>query len=169
MDSLHVKVIMKWTTADPTISEFTRESCFVHLGRASIGRIGITMGALPVILPVRFGRLDGAVVFWAMHDTKLHAASDGAVVAFQVDAYEPSAGRGWSVLVQGMASAIPDNQQARALEDSGLPEVRPNGITSGGRDVIRINGTMVSGRNLQAEGEPSAHSQHPVGGGTVVR
>ena len=70
------------------------------LGRERVGRLGLSMRALPVVLPVNFAVVDGEVVFRTAEGTKLHAAAAGAIVAFEVVGYETSGGSGWSVLVQ---------------------------------------------------------------------
>ena len=54
----------------------------------TFGRVGVTSGGLPVILPVRYLYADGAITFRTGGGTKLRAAESGDVLAFQVDAYD---------------------------------------------------------------------------------
>ena len=78
------------------------------LGRATIGRIGIHSGALPVVLPVNFV-LDGdRIVVRTGTGTKLDAATRNAVVAFEVDEIDPDEHTGWSVLVVGTSCDASD-------------------------------------------------------------
>ncbi len=56
----------------------TREQCLDYLRRGGIGRVGLTMHGLPVILPVSFVFVDGDAVFRTGEGTKLHAAADNA-------------------------------------------------------------------------------------------
>ena len=75
-----------------------RQECLRLLATATIGRIGITLGALPVILPVNFRLVDDRIVFRTGVGTKLDAATCNTIVAFEVDAVDPSptpAGAWW--------------------------------------------------------------------------
>jgi nitroimidazol reductase NimA-like FMN-containing flavoprotein (pyridoxamine 5'-phosphate oxidase superfamily) len=92
--------------------------CWSRLRSTDIGRIGLTVGALPVILPVFFGVVDRSIVFRAEPGTTLAAAATGAVVAFEAGEYPSDRGRGWSVMVQGVAREITPADElapARAL------------------------------------------------------
>jgi len=86
--------------------ELSRGRCLELLASARVGRVGVSVRALPVVLPVSY-RLDGErVVFRTVPGTKLDAAVHRSVVAFETDAYDPDGVWGWSVLVQGVASEI---------------------------------------------------------------
>ena len=83
----------------------TRVDCLRLLRTVPVGRVGITVGALPVILPVNFLFFE-AVVFRTVPRTKLAAATASSVVAFEGDDYEIGGALGWSVVVQGTASEV---------------------------------------------------------------
>lgn len=85
-----------------------RAECLHLLSSVDVGRVGVSMDALPVILPVHFAVTDESVVFRSTLGTRLDAATLGAVVAFQADGYDPSGTSGWSVMLQGVAAAAPD-------------------------------------------------------------
>ena len=55
------------------------------LAGGEIGRVGITLGALPAIFPVNYRLVDGAIVFLTAPGSTMSAAVTGAVVAFEVD------------------------------------------------------------------------------------
>jgi nitroimidazol reductase NimA-like FMN-containing flavoprotein (pyridoxamine 5'-phosphate oxidase superfamily) len=80
--------------------------CRLLLATRTLGRVGLTSGALPVILPVEYLYDDGVIVFRTEPDAKLRAALHGAVLAFEVDAFDPLSGRGWSVLAHGRATVL---------------------------------------------------------------
>ena len=61
------------------------------------------LARLPAIIPVNYRVIDGAVVFWTSPGSKMSAAAEGAVVAFEVDDYQLADRSGWSVLVVGRA------------------------------------------------------------------
>src|SRR5438309_9372192 len=87
------------------------EECERLLAQGSMGRVGISIGALPVVLPVNYAMLDGDVVVRTGAGTKLDAALAGSVVAFEVDHVDPTYHEGWSVLLQGRASEIVDAEE----------------------------------------------------------
>lgn len=118
--------------------------CLELLGGASIGRVGVSIGALPAIFPVNYVVLDGAIVFRTGAGTKLAAATDNAVIAFEVDSFDPLDQSGWSVLVVGAAGVVTDPvEQDAACRLSLQPWVE------GERDhYVRVPVEFVSGRRI---------------------
>ena len=92
----------------PSMEVLSADECVELLGLVPVGRIAVTVNALPVVLPVNFVVIDQAVVLRTVVGTKLAAATARAVVAFEVDDYEVDGRSGWSVLVQGVASEVTD-------------------------------------------------------------
>ncbi|MGD0254024.1 MAG: pyridoxamine 5'-phosphate oxidase family protein [Acidimicrobiales bacterium] len=90
------------------VAVLEQAECLELLGRSSIGRVGVSMGAVPAVFPVNFAVLDQAIVFWASTGTKLDAATRNAVVAFEVDDVDALYHEGWSVLVVGIADELRD-------------------------------------------------------------
>ena len=88
------------------LRELSRARCLELLATTMVGRVGVSVRALPVILPVRYLVIGERVVFRSAPGTKLEAAIHRSVVAFQADAYDPYGAWGWSVLVQGVASEL---------------------------------------------------------------
>lgn len=76
----------------------SRAQCLELMGTEAVGRIGVSIGALPVVLPVNYILVTEDVVFRTIPGTKLDAAARHAVVAFEVDKYAPDGSCGWSVL-----------------------------------------------------------------------
>jgi uncharacterized protein len=121
-----------------------RDECLRLLGTATLGRIGVTSGALPTVLPINF-RFDGSrILFRTGVGTKLDAATQNAVVAFEVDQIDPFAHTGWSVVVQGVAHELTDPYE---LEDVQRP---PLARWAPGEDhrVVAIAPEIVSGRRI---------------------
>src|SRR5689334_4447739 len=84
------------------------------LTSAHLGRIGITSDALPTVLPVAFHCDGGQIVFRTVTGSKLEAATDNAVVAFEVDEVDPAARSGWSVVVTGVARELTEPDELAA-------------------------------------------------------
>jgi nitroimidazol reductase NimA-like FMN-containing flavoprotein (pyridoxamine 5'-phosphate oxidase superfamily) len=125
----------------------TRAECFEFLARASVGRIGVSIGALPVILPVHFAVHDQSVLLRTTLGTKLDAATLGSVVAFQADGWEQEEETYWSVLLQGIASEV----------EEGSHEARSVPIQSWGRmhqerRLVRIQTTNAYGKRFFVAG-----------------
>jgi Pyridoxamine 5'-phosphate oxidase len=81
----------------------SREECLSLMATVSVGRLGVSIDALPAILPVNFVLLREQIIVRTVPGTKLDAAAAQAVVAFEVDSYDPGGKWGWSVLVLGLA------------------------------------------------------------------
>jgi nitroimidazol reductase NimA-like FMN-containing flavoprotein (pyridoxamine 5'-phosphate oxidase superfamily) len=120
------------------------DDAFRLLAHGEVGRVGVTIGALPAIFPVNYRLIDGCIVFRSSPGSKLSAAASGSVVAFEVDDYHAADRSGWSVLVVGLSEVVHDLDVTFQLLDAGLePYVDgPRGA------VVRIVPTFVSGRRI---------------------
>ena len=75
--------------------------CWALLSTASLGRVALSVRALPMIVPVRFG-VDGRKLRAHLpRGTDLDDAVAGAVVAFEADGYDQDVGRAWTVHAVG--------------------------------------------------------------------
>jgi uncharacterized protein len=99
---------------DP-LRHLSQEECVGLLGGEHLGRVAVSIGALPVILPVNYTVFDGALVLRTAPGTKLSAALIGAVVGFEIDSTDPHHASGWSVLVVGHAREIRDDATLERL------------------------------------------------------
>ena len=120
-----------------------QEACALLAG-GEVGRIGISMGAMPAIFPVNYRLVDGAIVFLTAPGSKLSAAASGAVVAFEVDDYGALDRSGWSVLALGRAEIVEDAVVVERVVATGLRPFADGTRTA----IVRIDPTFVSGRRL---------------------
>jgi nitroimidazol reductase NimA-like FMN-containing flavoprotein (pyridoxamine 5'-phosphate oxidase superfamily) len=114
------------------------------LADGEVGRVGVTMGSVPAIFPVNYRLLDGAIVFRTAPGSKLAAATDGSVVAFEVDDYETATRSGWSVLAVGRATVVHDLELTTQVLAAKLEPFADGRRTS----IVRIEPEFVSGRRL---------------------
>ena len=121
----------------------TRAACLRLLATATLGRIGVTDGALPTILPVNFLFDGDRILVRTGVGTKLHAAAAGAVVAFEVDDFDPLYHSGWSVVVTGPAQELTDPDELARVRRAHLPHWSP-----ADGHVIAIDPAIVSGRRI---------------------
>jgi hypothetical protein len=128
-----------------SVDPLPEAECRRLLGTHTIGRVGITSGGLPLILPVRYIYDDGMIVFRTGAGTKLRAAANGDVLAFEVDAYDTALGRGWSVMVLGRASVITTEH-----EHDGLPSLDGPSASGERNHYIRLFCELVTGRVIES-------------------
>ena len=121
----------------------SEEQCLDLLARRQVGRVGVTVGAIPAIFPVHYAMLGRSVVFRSDRGTKLGAALEHAVVAFEVDDVDESGSGGWSVLVVGVARELTGDDLAEALALP-LDQWSP----AGAEHMVSISPDLVSGRRL---------------------
>jgi uncharacterized protein len=124
-----------------------RASCLELLATAHVGRIALSMGALPVVLPVTFAMLGDDVLIGTVSGSRLEAAATNAVVAFEADRIDAIDQDGWSVLIQGVAAKITDPVElelARQALLTSSPGVEGH--------YLRVASQVVSGRRLYPGG-----------------
>jgi nitroimidazol reductase NimA-like FMN-containing flavoprotein (pyridoxamine 5'-phosphate oxidase superfamily) len=126
------------------LEQLTEDECRRLLAMGEVGRVGITLGALPAIFPVNYRVIDGAIVFRTSPGSKLSAAAAGAVVAFEVDDYQSADRSGWSVLAIGRAEVVLDLDLTFRVLASRLEPFVEGLRTS----IVRIEPTLLSGRRL---------------------
>ena len=122
----------------------SRSECLRLLATATIGRIGIHADALPTILPVNFVSTDRGIVVQTVAGSKLDAAMEHSVVAFEADHVDARSHCGWSVVVTGVARPITDAAELAWARDLPLRHWVP----VGGDRYISISTELVSGRRV---------------------
>ncbi len=81
-----------------------------------VGRLAVTDGQSPLVVPLNFIFHDGGV-FVRIGPGRLSELVPGSLVAFEVDRVETDRGMAWSVLVRGLASKA----DANALHGEAMP------------------------------------------------
>jgi len=125
----------------------THSECLELLRSSNVGRIVFTSSALPAIMPVNYV-LDGdAIVFRTSAGSRLATATDGAVVAFEVDEIDEFQRTGWSVVVVGVADAVREVGAMVRMQQlnlvSWVPGVRAH--------YVRIVPAQITGRLLRRQ------------------
>jgi hypothetical protein len=129
-----------------------RHTCLELLGGARLGRLGLSLGALPTILPINFRLVDDRIGFRTGAGTKLDAATNRSVVAFEVDDIDPLWHSGWSVVVTGLAHEVTDPEDRARLDAANIPYWAP----SAGDRIVGISTEMISGRRITPGVPPNA-------------
>ena len=117
-----------------------RAECLQLLALRRFGRLGLTSGALPTILPVNYWFDGSSIYVRTSPGSKLDAALRGAVVAFEVDDIEPMEHAGWGVVVTGIAREV--TERADQLVGQPVREIL----------AFRIRAQVVEGEDGQRSG-----------------
>ncbi len=123
-----------------------RRDCLSLLATNGLGRISVSMRALPVILPIAYRLVGDDIVFRTGAGARLAACSHNAVVAFETDAVDQRHGTAWSVCVTGMAYEIRRPEELMLVRDLTFDTV-----TAGPLDhFVRIRSDIVTGRRTRS-------------------
>jgi nitroimidazol reductase NimA-like FMN-containing flavoprotein (pyridoxamine 5'-phosphate oxidase superfamily) len=123
------------------VEVLSRRECLQLLAHAGVGRVAVSVGALPTVLPVRFALVGEDVVFPAVSGSELDVAVRDAVVAFEADRIDPATG--WSVVVTGIATEVCDEKELQPLR--AVPTLA---ASEEPQCFFRIPGEMISGRRI---------------------
>ena len=88
-------------------------------GSRPVGRVAFAQDGDVHVLPVNHCVLGSLVAFRTADGSKLGAAMDGAVVAFETDDFDEERHEGWSVLVKGRAEIVTDEELIARLAATG--------------------------------------------------
>lgn len=118
--------------------------CRWLLEKKALGRVAVSVGALPAVFPVNYAMDEGAIYFLTGAGTKLAAAMRGSCVAFEIDEFDTRYHHGWSVLAVGTAEQVQGDAAVRILGRLALQPWAP-----GLRDqLVRISPDFLSGRRI---------------------
>ncbi|MFE3638603.1 helix-turn-helix domain-containing protein [Streptomyces sp. NPDC059168] len=131
---------------EPHFGKLRPSECRTLLAMHGVGRLAVPTASGPVIVPVNYTVVDGAIVFRTARGATPSLAA-GLQVAFEVDRIDDAFSEGWSVLVRGPARAVTDrHEQLRLAERAhSMP------WAGGPRSVwVRIDPFSVTGRRITA-------------------
>ncbi|MFI1766288.1 helix-turn-helix domain-containing protein [Streptomyces sp. NPDC020800] len=118
--------------------------CRTLLAMHGVGRLAVPTATGPVIVPVNYSVVDGAIVFRTARGATPSLA-DGCQVAFEVDRIDDAFSQGWSVLVRGPARAVTDTQEQRRYTERAYSTPWAGGSRS---LWMRIDPFTVTGRRI---------------------
>ncbi|GAA3556377.1 hypothetical protein GCM10022419_040990 [Nonomuraea rosea] len=137
--------------ANPSVEVLDREECLRLIGPGGIGRVAFNSSRGPTVLPVNYKMHQGAVVFrtaaGGAMDQDLTTGLEGVdiKIAFEIDMIDETNREGWSVLVQGPAHHLAQEETTEAAGVGVTPWV------GGERQLyIRIVPQQITGRRIHA-------------------
>jgi len=87
-------------------AELSPAECWTLLASTSVGRMALSVRALPTIVPVRYAVGDGSVAI-RVGRLGLPTTVHDMVVAFAADRIDEESASGWTVQMQGRAQLAP--------------------------------------------------------------
>ncbi|MER8105166.1 pyridoxamine 5'-phosphate oxidase family protein [Kitasatospora sp. NPDC094016] len=132
------------------LEELDPAACWAKLSPGGVGRVVLTAPRGLVALPVNYRVLDATILYRTVDDGTL-ARTAGDEVAFEADQLDEVFATGWSVLVNGTASIVSDEETVSWFQRHA--DTRP--WAGGTRDTwVRIRPTGISGRIIRPDGPP---------------
>ena len=123
--------------------DLSRPDCLALLAAGSLGRVAVTSPDGPHIVPVNYSLFDDTVVVRTSSYSVLGTYARDAVVALEIDGFDPASRSGWSVVVRGRAVIESDPRTIRAIR-----QAAPDAPWAGGtRNLyLRLRTDQLSGR-----------------------
>jgi uncharacterized protein len=143
----------------------TRNECLrlLAVGAGGVGRLGLVDTADRVVIePVNYRMLDQDVLVQVGAGSMLDAATNEAIVSFEIDQLSTAAGQAWSVLVHGLATVLPESTHAGPARPTGGAPAVPEP----GHSLVRIRTEILSGRRFPLHAGPEPGSAEPAPAGT---
>jgi uncharacterized protein len=131
-----------------------RSECFRLLHDAGIGRIAVTSGSLPLVLPLSYAVDGETIVVETGRGNLLESATAGAVVGFEVDNLHEHGHHGWTVMVTGVAREVQGSDEIQRLRP--LLAADPD-ADRGDERFVRISSELVTGRRTDRRDRHHRH------------
>ena len=125
------------------------DECLDLLGTTTIARVAVTTPDGPHIVPVNYSLFEDSVIVRTSSYSLLGTYARDAIVALEIDAFDPATRSGWSVVLRGRCTVETDPRTIREIR-AGSPDAPWAGGT---RNLyLRLRTDQLSGR---AVGDPS--------------
>jgi nitroimidazol reductase NimA-like FMN-containing flavoprotein (pyridoxamine 5'-phosphate oxidase superfamily) len=124
-----------------------RGTCLQLLAGAERGRIAVNLGALPMILPVRYVVDEDRVLMSVTVGSALDRATDGSVVAVQVEGTDELSEQEWSVCAVGTAHHLDESDELTGGAAAALAAWMPDVPTR----VVAVTTDRLTGRRMVAD------------------
>jgi hypothetical protein len=130
--------------APATFVRLDRAESLRLLASVPVGRLILTVGALPTVRPMNFAVIDDRIVLRTAADSAISRGVDQAVVAFEADQLDGDKGTGWSVTVTGRATHVTDAEAISRYRAVPLAPWAP-----GDREqFVTISTELIEGRQI---------------------
>jgi uncharacterized protein len=134
-----------------TIEELGHNECLTRIATQRLGRLGVVVDGVPLVLPMRFVMEGETVVLQTNQGAKVFRAPLNAV-SFEVDHVDWDKGEEWSVLVQGIGEDISSalDERSEVLRSLSVDSWAPPPADR----WLKIIPRKITGRHLRAGSSP---------------
>jgi nitroimidazol reductase NimA-like FMN-containing flavoprotein (pyridoxamine 5'-phosphate oxidase superfamily) len=135
--------------APTDVGALSEDQCLRYLATPGLGRLAVSVRALPAILPVRFVLDNGEILFRVRAGSVLACGTEHTVVAFEADGADHADGIAhvWSVVATGLARHVPPDDPHGKVAHDALRR-----WSADGSDVlVAMCLTLVTGRRVRAD------------------
>lgn len=129
---------------EPEFTELTVQECRALLSTHGVGRVAVPTTSGPVIVPVNYSVVDGAIVYRTAPGAMPSRAA-GRQVTFEIDRIDDAFGEGWSVLALGRARTVTDADDVRRLTEHAFSTPWAGGVRE---EWVRIDALSLTGRRI---------------------
>ena len=139
---------------EPVLEQLDEDECLRLISPGGVGRLAFSGRYGLTVFPVNYQVLDGSIVFRtaeyspAGEDLRTGIPAAEYDVAFEIDAIDPAAREGWSVLIHGPAHHLDTLAEHDLTRHSGV-EPWAGGQRQHG---IRITPRRITGRRIRQAG-----------------
>ncbi|WP_427924180.1 helix-turn-helix domain-containing protein [Streptomyces sp. cg40] len=128
----------------PTFTALTVQECRELLSTHGVGRVAVPTASGPVIVPVNYSVVDGAIVYRTAPGAMPSRAA-GRQVTFEIDRIDDAFAEGWSVLALGRARTVTDADDVRRLTEHAFSTPWAGGPRE---EWVRIDALSLTGRRI---------------------
>ena len=127
----------------------SERECWRLLAMVSVGRLALSVRALPVIVPVQYYLSGRRLAVCLGHHELSERSLDETIIAFAADSIDPAARSGWSVQVQGRSAAPrqPQIDTACGWPAAGqIVQIKPEIITGHRMHLCPLIDSLLAGK-----------------------
>ena len=124
-----------------TVASLGLDECQRLLGTETLGRVALSVQALPSVVPVLF-HLAGNLVVFSVETDALYAALSDNIVAFEVDHIDIETHEGWVVVAVGRSGPVVDHTAMSQQQGADMTSTAARLI---GISLDRLSGRRASG------------------------
>ena len=129
----------------PDSHELSQDECAELLCAGVAGRIAFSSPTGPYVIPVNYSVVDDAIIVRTSPYSLLGTYGRDTTLAFEIDQFDYSNQRGWSVLARGRGEVISDRDDLEHIESVWPPKSWAAGVRS---LFIRLCWSELTGRRL---------------------
>jgi nitroimidazol reductase NimA-like FMN-containing flavoprotein (pyridoxamine 5'-phosphate oxidase superfamily) len=114
--------------ASPAHAEpLDHDQCLRRVATVTVGRIAVSIGALPVVHPIRFVLVSGCIVFSLPPASPFWRATADRVIGFEADNAQDGLDDVWSVMAQGICREVRSVAHVEQLGELPIPRWQTRG------------------------------------------